>query len=44
VFWTRRGYTRQSDMQVTLPWKQLGEAHESEQTLTMWLRPLEAGQ
>lgn len=23
--------------------EQLGEAHESEQTLTMWLRPLEAG-
>ena len=44
VFWTRRGYTRQPDMQVSLPWKQLGEAHESEQTLTMWLRPLEAGQ
>ena len=44
VVWTRRGYTRQPDMQVSLPWKQLGEAHESEQTLTMWLRPLEGEQ
>lgn len=40
-FWTRRGYVRQPDMKVLLPWKQVGEAHETEQTLTMWLRPLE---
>jgi len=40
-FWNRRGYVRQSDMQVRLPWKQVGHAHETEQTLTLWLRPLE---
>lgn len=40
-FWIRRGYVRQSDMKVTLPWKQVGEPSETEQTLTMWLRPLE---
>ena len=40
-FWTRRGYARQPDMKVRLPWKQVGEAHETGQTLTMWLRPLE---
>lgn len=42
-FWSRRGYVRQPDMKVRLPWKQVGQAHESEQTLTMWLRPLEQG-
>lgn len=40
-FWARRGYVRQSDMKVRLPWKQVGETHETEQALTMWLRPLE---
>ena len=40
-FWTRRGYVRQSDMKVTLPWKQVGEPSETEQTLTMWLHSLE---
>jgi hypothetical protein len=28
-------------MKVTLPWKQVGEPSETEQTLTMWLRSLE---
>lgn len=41
AFWTRRGYVRQPDMKVRLPWKQVGEPRETEQTLTMWLRPLE---
>ena len=40
-FWARRGYVRQPDMKVRLPWKQVGETRETEQTLTMWLRPLE---
>lgn len=40
-FWARRGYVRQPDMKVRLPWKQVGETHETEQALTMWLRPLE---
>ena len=41
VFWTRRGYVEQAEMKVRLPWKQVGMAHETEQTLTMWLRSLE---
>jgi hypothetical protein len=28
-------------MKVTLPWKQVGEPSETEQTLTMWLHSLE---
>lgn len=40
-FWAHRGYAPQPDMKVQLPWKQIGEAHETEQTLTMWLRPVE---
>lgn len=40
-FWARRGYVQQPDMKVRLPWKQVGETHETEQALTMWLRPLE---
>lgn len=41
-FWSRRGYVPQPDMEVRLPWKQVGETHETEQALTMWLRPLES--
>lgn len=40
-FWSRRGYAPQPDMKIQLPWKQIGEADEAEQTLTMWLRALE---
>lgn len=40
-FWTRRGYVRQPNMKVRLPWKQVGESSETEQTLTMWLHALE---
>lgn len=41
-FWTRRGYVPQPDMSVRLPWKQVESSQETGQTLTMWLRPLEA--
>lgn len=44
VFWTKRGYARQPEMQVRLPWKQVGEEAETVQTLTMWLRSLERAQ
>ncbi|WP_329743356.1 GNAT family N-acetyltransferase [Dyella sp. A6] len=40
-FWQRRGYAPQHHMKVRLPWKQVGEARETEQTLTMWLHALE---
>lgn len=44
AFWTKRGYVRQAEMQIRLPWKQVGEEVETEQTLTMWLRGLEQTQ
>ena len=40
-FWSRRGYVAQPDMKVRLPWKEVGAGHETEQAMTMWLRPLE---
>lgn len=44
VFWTKRGYVRQPEMQIRLPWKQVDEDAETTQTLTMWLRRLEPAQ
>lgn len=41
AFWTTRGYVRQPGMTMHLPWRELGEAQESEKPLTFWLRPLE---
>lgn len=40
-FWTRRGYRRHAQMPLRLPWREVGAGQETEQTLTMWLRPLE---
>lgn len=40
-FWTARGYRHQPDMRARLPWKEIGQQDETEQTLTFWLRPLE---
>ncbi|MEZ5462939.1 GNAT family acetyltransferase [Dokdonella sp.] len=42
LFWTRRGYVRQPAMSMRLAWKQIGEARETEQFLTFWMRKLEA--
>jgi GNAT superfamily N-acetyltransferase len=40
TFWRKRGYARRPDLRMRLAWKELGEAAESEKTLTFWLRPL----
>lgn len=40
AFWHKRGYARQDGMRMRLAWRELGEADESEKTLTFWLRAL----
>ncbi|RNF86383.1 GNAT family N-acetyltransferase [Montanilutibacter psychrotolerans] len=42
AFWEKRGYVRHPGMQVTLPWREVGAAAETDHTLTFWLRPLES--
>lgn len=42
VFWRKRGYARQDGMRMRLAWRELGEAEESEKSLTFWLRALES--
>lgn len=39
-FWRKRGYLRRPDLRMRLAWKELGDAGESEKTLTFWLKPL----
>jgi GNAT superfamily N-acetyltransferase len=41
AFWAGRGYLRQPGMAMRLAWKELGEASESEKSLTFWLRGLD---
>ncbi len=41
VFWTKRGYVRQSDMRCGIDWKEVGADAESHHALAFWLRPLE---
>lgn len=40
AFWTKRGYTRQPEMQVRLAWREIGEDAPTEKPLTFWLRKL----
>ncbi|WP_454831579.1 GNAT family N-acetyltransferase [Pseudoxanthomonas wuyuanensis] len=40
AFWQKRGYARQPDMTMLLPWDEAGEG-EVIHALTFWLRPLE---
>ncbi len=40
VFWTRRGYQPQPQMQAHLSWPDIGEAQSSNKPLTFWLREL----
>jgi len=40
AFWSKRGYLRQADMRLRLPWNEVGVG-EVEHTLTFWLRPLQ---
>ena len=38
ALWSKRGYVRRDDLHMQLAWKELGEAEESEKSLTFWLR------
>jgi GNAT superfamily N-acetyltransferase len=40
AFWMRRGYARQPGLQCRMSWRDLGEAEESEKTLTFWTKTL----
>lgn len=40
VFWTKRGYVRQSGLTMRLSWQETGEPAPSEKPLTFWLRAL----
>lgn len=37
-FWTKRGYTRQEGVIVTLPWQDIGEANETDKPMQVWHR------
>ncbi|MGN7917390.1 GNAT family N-acetyltransferase [Lysobacter sp. ESA13C] len=39
-FWRKRGYVHRPELQVSLPWRELGRG-ECPHTLSFWLRPLE---
>lgn len=41
AFWLKRGYCRQPGMSLRLAWREVGEAAESEKSLTFWWRALE---
>ncbi|MDF4003208.1 GNAT family N-acetyltransferase [Luteibacter sp. PPL201] len=43
AFWRQRGYGPAPGMVCTLAWKDVGDAHASEHTLDVWVRPLETG-
>lgn len=43
VFWRKRGYQRQADLSMQLPWNEIGQG-EIAHALTFWLRPLETTQ
>ena len=40
AFWTRRGYTRCSDLICHIAWKDLGETEETEKPLVFWMKSL----
>ncbi len=40
AFWTKRGYTRRGDLICHMAWKDLGETHETEKPLVLWMKSL----
>jgi GNAT superfamily N-acetyltransferase len=40
AFWAHRGYQKRPDLTCRMSWKDLGEAQESEKTLTFWMKSL----
>jgi GNAT superfamily N-acetyltransferase len=43
-FWTHRGYRKRPDLMCRMSWKDLGDAQESEKTLTFWMKSLRGEQ
>lgn len=43
AFWSGRGYRRRPEWQCRYLWKDVGEAAETEKTLTFWSRALDQG-
>ena len=40
AFWTRRGYTKQPDLQCGMRWLDVGQAEPTEKKLTFWTKAL----
>ncbi len=40
-FWQSRGYRKQPHLQIRFPWRDLDDEHETEKTLTFWMRALD---
>ena len=40
-FWQKRGFERQTDMQTTFLWTDVGHEHESAKTMTFWLKRID---
>jgi GNAT superfamily N-acetyltransferase len=40
AFWAHRGYSKYPDLACRMSWKDLGEAEETEKTLTFWMKSL----
>lgn len=38
AFWMKRGYLRCEEIKARFPWKEIGQAEETEQTLTFWMK------
>ena len=39
-FWKSRGYKKNSDLQASFSWQDIGDAKETEKTMTFWLREI----
>ncbi|AFJ01335.1 Histone acetyltransferase HPA2 [Methylophaga frappieri] len=39
-FWRKRGYEKQSALQTTFSWKEIGESEESPKPMTFWMKTL----
>ncbi|WP_432343629.1 GNAT family N-acetyltransferase [Shinella yambaruensis] len=37
-FWGKRGYERRADLRTLLAWQDIGEAEETEKSMTFWLK------
>jgi GNAT superfamily N-acetyltransferase len=44
VFWLKRGYTKNENLQALMEWPDLGEAESSTKKMIFWTRPLNGSQ